>query len=130
MADTYNLTCFDCRESISLGKIYCFDSEGKPLDDFTCDGVWDRRSSTWNRQNELFGRAIEKFLILHRNHELRFVPEGVDELFESTLGFINDVDADEVIARPVDPEPDAVMERESWKEKIDTAQPPHPDDKK
>lgn len=73
----------------------------------------------WHKRDEYFGRVIEKFLILHRNHELRFVPEGVDEFLEDDLGFTDDVEGDDLLKEKVEPEVDWWKEKEVWQEKLE-----------
>lgn len=82
MAATYHLLCVDCLCYLSLGKVYWYTEEGAPLDGVRAQGVYDAEAGRWAARDETFGQAIEGFLIRHRNHELRFVPEGVDEMLE------------------------------------------------
>jgi hypothetical protein len=78
--------------------VYSVSQNEELLDIFTFDGVFADRDRIWHKRDEFFGQVIERYLILHRNHELRFVPEGVDEILEDTLGFIRDIQVEELFS--------------------------------
>lgn len=96
MASTYHLLCFDCRQYLSLGKVYSV-SEDDELHEWRLQGVYDEERGVWVSRDELFGRAVEGFLIRHRNHEIRFVPEGVDELLDTPNSSVQPVKVEEVV---------------------------------
>lgn len=118
MANNYHLICFDCRQSLSFGKVFWIDKAGRKLPVPSFDGVFDMAHREWHKRDAFFGEVMERFLIRHRNHELRFVPEGVDELLEGSLGYIEDVDADVIRNSRVDPEPDWDEELAEWQRRI------------
>ena len=118
MARNYLLICKTCQVSLSMGKAYWLAEDGSPLDDVTFDGVFSMAERKWHKRDEFFGRVLEKFLILHRNHELIFVPEGVDEYLEDYIGYIQDVDSKEILNEKVEPEVDWWEELQMWRRKV------------
>lgn len=118
MASTYHLLCFDCRRYLSLGKLYWLSSEGAPLGEIRLDGVYDAQRKRWTARDDLFGRAIEGFLIRHRNHEIRFVPEGVDELLETPAGAVQPLEAEVVVAPQQEGDVDPSGELEDWRRRL------------
>lgn len=121
MSRDYSLICKDCRVELHFGKVYWLDENHNPLEDTTFAGVHSWSGKKWHRRDEYFGKVMEKFLILHRNHHLMFVPEGVDEFMEDELGFIEALEADELLKAPVDPEVDWHKERSDWIHKLGKA---------
>ena len=115
MASIYHLLCFNCRIYLSLGKVYWSDEAGCALPETTLDGVFDEEGRAWHRRDELFGRAIEAFLLFHRNHELRFVPEGVDELLDTPESEVSPVDVGSILLDRSAGRPDAEVELENWR---------------
>lgn len=113
MAHTYHLLCFDCGVYLSMGKVHSIAEESTHLETATFDGVYEERSEERHKRDEIFGRAIEAFLIRHRNHELRFVPEGVDELLESASRSVRAVETQELLS-PCDVAYDAEAELARW----------------
>ena len=84
MSEVYLMTCFDCRVALSLGKLFSHDETGRYLGAYTLQGlavVAADGQRTFVR-DESYLQAVEGFLIHHRNHEIRLVPEGVHELLE------------------------------------------------
>ncbi|MEP7288935.1 MAG: hypothetical protein ABI947_24545 [Chloroflexota bacterium] len=94
------------------------DDNGHLLEDVTFDGVFDDDERKWHKRDIYFGKVMEKFLIAHRNHELRFVPEGVDELLENKLGFISNVESNDVLKNKIVPEVNWGKEKEDWEQKL------------
>src|SRR5687768_6857809 len=88
----------NCLIYLSLGKVFSRLEDGAPLGEVRLQGVYDETRKSWASRDELFGRAIEGFLIRHRNHEIRFVPEGVDELLESETSPVHSVDVNDVVS--------------------------------
>jgi hypothetical protein len=117
MAITYQFACIDCRQYLSLGKISWLDETGRPLGELTIDGVYDQDRRRWFKRDETFGRTVEGFLIRHRNHELRVVPEGVDELLSAGGAVFERVVPAQLVAPPEDGTVDPEGELESWKAK-------------
>lgn len=118
MSRDYHLMCLDCRIYLYMGKIYSMDDNGHLLEDVTFDGVFDDDERKWHKRDIYFGKVMEKFLIAHRNHELRFVPEGVDELLENKLGFISNVESNDVLKNKIVPEVNWGKEKEDWEQKL------------
>jgi hypothetical protein len=117
MAATYHLMCMDCGRYLSVGKVYWKSPTGAALGETTFDGIYDPGNKTWRKRDEMFGRTVEAFLIRHRNHELRFVPEGVDELLDTPERGFEPVDPGELTRQPGG-EPDPESELEAWKSKV------------
>ncbi|WP_437740788.1 hypothetical protein WMF39_34715 [Sorangium sp. So ce1504] len=113
----YELVCVDCKRSLGMGKIYWQDESGAPLESTTFDGVFNRATRQWHKRDEFFGRTIEAFLIQHRNHEIRFVPEGVDELIETGDEIVELLDPDEIIAAQNAVFPDPDQDLKEWEHK-------------
>ena len=61
---------------------------------------------------------LEAFLIVHRNHELRFVPEGVDEILEDTLGIFRGTHP-EVIEEAKQAKVNWTAEKHEWQQMIE-----------
>ncbi len=118
MASTYHLLCFDCRSYLSFGKVYRVSSDGSELPETTMDGVYDSQQKRWRTRDEFFGRVVEGFLIRHRNHEIRFVPEGVDELLDTPTTCVNALDAENVVS-PRDDNVDAARELANWRQRLE-----------
>ncbi|WP_017327377.1 hypothetical protein [Synechococcus sp. PCC 7336] len=119
MSRDYMLICFNCKTYLSFGKVYEEDKNGNLLDDITFDGIFEDKTRRWHKRDEFFGRVMEKFLILHRNHELRFVPEGVDEMLEIVDGKVVDRSEEEsILESPVVPGVDWWKEKEDWMNKF------------
>lgn len=115
MAGTYHLICVDCRAYLSLGKVHWQSESGEALDEVTIDGVFDPVERVWHRRDELFGRTVEGFLIRHRNHELRFVPEGVDEILEDGGDVFTPLDPQDVLWPTVECKVDPEREMAEWR---------------
>jgi hypothetical protein len=105
-----------------MGKVYSLDVNGAELEDATFDGAFDVAARCWHRRDAFFGKVIEKFLIHHRNHEIRFVPEGVDEYLEKKLGSIEGLDANGVLSLPRD-EPDWQSDLDLWRKNLGIPDP-------
>jgi hypothetical protein len=104
---------------LHLGKIIRFDSNRKPLGDAYLEGVVEHHSAVpRHSRDEYFARAVEAFLILHRNHELRVVPEGVDEMLEKTLGYFHAPSVQEIITEAKGTPVDWTGEKRMWQAKI------------
>ena len=117
MAATYHLICLDCSVYLSPGKVYSVTERGEHLGEVTVDGVYDPRDKRWHRRDEVFGCAMEGFLFRHRNHELRFVPEGVDELLDTVEKEVESLALDNVLSPNVD-EFDPASELDEWRRRL------------
>jgi hypothetical protein len=118
MASDYLLMCVECREYLHCGKVYSYgENEARVRPQF--DGLMS--VSTWSRhrRDEGFGLAIERFFIRHRNHELRFCPEGVDELLEKTGDEFKSLTMEDVDGYQFE-EVDAEHELKLWRERLKT----------
>jgi hypothetical protein len=118
MAATYHLLCFDCRRYLSLGKVFWVGEDGAPLGEVRVQGVYFQPERRWRSRDEQFSRAIEGFLIRHRNHELRFVPEGVDELLETSGAGAVPVELDEILAPDESVGVNEEAELQRWRERL------------
>jgi hypothetical protein len=119
MAGDYIFACFDCRVYLHLGKVCWLDSNNQPLDDVHVEGIIDHEFGVPRQnRNERFARTLEAFLIAHRNHELRFVPEGVDEMLEKSLGFFHGCSIQEVIAAARKAHIKWTAEKQAWEDKL------------
>ena len=118
MAKPYHLICFDCKLYLSLGGLYWRTQQDEILRDPTVAGIQTVADDFRHRRDELFAHVIEKFLIIHRNHELRFVPEGVDELLEATIGYVAASWSEDILDQKVDPFPDPYQEYKDWETRI------------
>ena len=76
-----------------------------------------------HKRDEIFGRAIEKFLIAHRNHRLVFAAEGLDEMLEGDIPQGPYVDADELLSLEIDPLPSPSEELRTWAKKLGKSWP-------
>lgn len=79
MSDTYSIVCIDCKTGVELGKtvyIQYKDIEKKSLG-FNLLGYSDNEKS-W-KPNKKECSTLQHFLILHRTHELRVLPDTVDK---------------------------------------------------
>lgn len=118
MGCTYHLFCFECLCYLSFGKLYWVDEAGNSLDTTTFDGIYDAEQRKWRKRDAYFGRAIEAFLIQHRNHEIRFVPEGVDELLEKHVEEIVSLEAEDLFQTHGIVGVDSEAELASWSSRL------------
>ncbi len=114
---TYHLLCFDCWQYLSLGKVYCV-FKGGEQHEWRMQGVFNEERRSWVSREQLFGRAVEGFLIRHRNHEIRFVPEGVDELLDTPISCVGALDVEEVVAPSAAIDVDADGELQEWASRL------------
>ena len=104
MSYLYYLTCIDCGIRLDLGKIACFDEGGNPKPWFL-SGWLDQTDRHRVFGGEL-GEIIQRFLILHRGHELRVLPDAfLDRADPERNLSVVDTAAD-VMEQKVVPEPD------------------------
>ncbi len=107
----YILFCADCGEEVTVGQLIRPD-ESKP-NDWCFRGAYFDDSHGWVDQLKLL-KIVEKFLILHRIHEIRLIPDalylGRDVHDNYTLDTIGNDKMSDVLDRPVVPEPDPYQE--------------------
>ncbi len=97
--------------------MYSHAENGAPLGEIRIQGVYDQNGRDWHSRDELFARVLEGMLIRHRGHELRFVPEGVDELLETVAGrSVEPLDVQDVISPMGDVDPE--KELAAWKDRL------------
>lgn len=73
MSYTFHLLCVDCLNVFDLGKVVTLDSEGLPVPPRY--GGWrDQSTGDWLEGSQLH-ELIAQWLLLHRGHEIRLVPE-------------------------------------------------------
>ena len=106
-----------------MGQIYWKSTGNEPLDDPTFFGVYLRADGKVHKRDEVFGRAMEKFLIAHRNHHLMFAPEGLDEMLEGEMPEGPYVEADELLSLEIDPLPSPSEELSAWAKKLGKSWP-------
>lgn len=110
MAAYYHLICFDCLEDMVLGKTVCFDKDHKAIP-WQFDGAMDTRT------NYLDG--LERFLLLHRGHEIRVLPEPLAHDLDSEVplklvDLLGEPKFQTYVKAPVQPEPDPRAESEAF----------------
>ncbi len=104
----------DCSRYLSFGKVYSFDEHGKPLGATVYDGLYEKETGKRHKADDFFGRVMEAFLILHRNHEIRFVPEGVDELLETPSRPVEAMDPSTLVGGQATIDLDPEAELQAW----------------
>lgn len=115
MGDYYCLTCYDCREELGLGKAVC---QGDDDEKFPWQFSAFRPGSHWVDGGDA-GQIIGRFLLLHRGHELRVLADPLPELLAADQASAfrhvgEDASFDEYLTRPLEPEPDAEEEWQSF----------------
>ena len=104
MGNLYNIICINCVSVLPLGKLYKYDENDREVP-WKIGGKRDSGTNRWIEDEELL-RLVERFLILHRGHELIFVPDS----------FLDQVDPD-----------DKMQEMETVSQLMDQAIVPEPD---
>lgn len=110
----YDLVCLDCREAFHLGKTHCKDENYQEVG-WQFSGI--RIDGGGRLEKGALFATIARFLLLHRCHEIRVLPEhttiyDVDpDMKLKDIG--EDIPLTEFLARPVAPEPDPEAE---WKQ--------------
>ncbi|NES21399.1 MAG: hypothetical protein F6K41_21335 [Symploca sp. SIO3E6] len=111
MSHTYHLICIDCKKVLDLGKIANLDETGCSIPwMFTgfrdqCDGHRIKNDQLW--------KLVERFLILHRGHELRVVSEAFLDR-EDKEGLLHYIDsAEELLQLEIEPEPDDIRDADA-----------------
>lgn len=111
MSHTYHLICISCREVVDVGKIIDTDESGAPRP-LGFGGWRDQTTGAWMSGGALY-EVLERWLILHRGHELRVVSEPFLDRVDPD-GRIRYVDsASEVLGRPVAPYPDDELDADA-----------------
>jgi hypothetical protein len=105
----YQMLCVDCGEVLSLGKVARRNEHGQTVPwYFGGFGDYNQSSATWTwiGAGELW-LLVERFMLLHRGHELRVLPSVLVETIdpEGRLAHIIDNLA-EFRERPINPAPD------------------------
>lgn len=105
----YDLVCRDCRVNLGMGCPVNDSDELRP-NEWVLDAILDMDFGT-----ELFGRAVAKFLILHRNHRISYVPtEAIGYLEQLDGGGYMPQSAEGVLAQPVEPPLQPRQEAAKW----------------
>src|SRR6266487_1745029 len=121
MSRDYDIVCCTCRVVIGLGKIHNPTPDSPQPEKWAFGGVFldaDWREVGRHGGDDVFCQVLQKFLILHRNHEIRVVPEGVSDYWEGTLGPFTPVEPEAILAAPLNPPLDWAAEREHWRQVI------------
>jgi len=109
MSRLYHLLCVDCGEVLSLGKVARRDERGQLTPSQVGRfGDYDRASAAWSwTGGEQLWRLVQRFMMLHRGHELRVIPfELLDTIDpDGRLSHVIDY-LSEFRQRQIDPEPD------------------------
>ncbi|HNO80471.1 MAG TPA: hypothetical protein PKN33_20680 [Phycisphaerae bacterium] len=109
MADTYSLTCLKCNVALELGGLFSTDENGVHVEELESTGMKENSTKAIHKYDEFVARALCKFLLLHRNHELRCISTTGEDYFIGTDGFIADLEAEDLVktlvsAESFDPE--------------------------
>jgi len=111
MSNTYHVICVPCREVMGVGKIVDMTQSGSPRP-LGFGGWRDPQSDEWP-SGLSFLRLLERWLILHRGHEIRVVPDEFLARADPDAGFHYIHSAAEVMDRPVVPYPDSELDVEN-----------------
>lgn len=98
MSRNYLLASLDGKRTLSFGKVYWMDEQGVELEDVVFDGLYEFEKRQWHRLDTYFVKAVEQFLEMHREQEIRFVPEGVEQFLEDSIGFVEDMESDDLVS--------------------------------
>ena len=93
----YDLICRDCRVNLSMGCPINDSDDFRP-DQWILDAIIDMEFGS-----EFYSKVVAKFLILHRNHRISFIPNEAIGYFEQLDGWYKPQSAEEVLAQPLDP---------------------------
>jgi hypothetical protein len=104
MSYTYHLVCIDCRVILDLGKIIAIDEDGRDIPwQF---GGWIDLDTHERLEAASLDSAVERFLILHRGHELRVVPDRYLAKADPECQLRRIETVAELFSQPISPEPD------------------------
>lgn len=119
---TYDLICRDCRVNLSMGYPANDTDELLP-DRWDLSGIssdTDFHEVGVHHGDEFYCRVFAKFLILHRNHRISFIPsEAVGYLEELDKGWYKPLSPDDVLAQLLDPPFLPRQEAQEWKQRAD-----------
>lgn len=103
---SYELVCVDCAEVLILGKIVHSDFKGKeaPWSFGGFDELVDGRRRRIGGIELL--RLVERFILLHRCHEIRLLPEPLSIRLNSEMRQRIIRSAEELFGREMEPQPD------------------------
>jgi hypothetical protein len=85
MSNSYYLVCMECKTGIHLGKTVCARYKDVNKDTYGFSSLGHTSGNSWHGTEESFA-DLQHFLILHRTHELRVLPDTVD-VYATDLGF-------------------------------------------
>lgn len=104
MSYTYHFVCVDCRVILDLGKIVTIDEDGRDIPwQF---GGWIDLDTRERLQAATLGSVVERFLILHRGHELRVVSDSYLAMADPVCKLRRIETAAELFSQAISPEPD------------------------
>lgn len=113
MAASYNLVCKTCRVFLPMGNVFNV-MENKEVP-WQTSGILMKDEGRWHSQDAVVAKVLDRFLILHRNHDLTFVSDYVlHNILSAQLGTIQWVTGDEVLRQELNPTPDPVAESAAW----------------
>jgi hypothetical protein len=114
MGDAYNFFCKTCKVCLPMGKLYQHDRSDRDKT-WQMSGVYSKITDRSHSHDAVEAAVLEKFLILHRNHELTLAPENlIDILSHVHAGPITYVTADQIMAASVTPDPVRAVELGFW----------------
>lgn len=116
MSVCYSLVCFDCKVELSFGKLYDYDENNHELEYPHMMGIRDWKTDEYHIDDSYFCECLTRFLVVHRNHELRFVPDIIDGVFEDDIGVIEEwMDGEYTSSRESGKDYDPYQETNQWK---------------
>jgi hypothetical protein len=102
MSSAYHLACVDCAEAILLGKVVQMDESGRAVDPHFAG--WSDEPA-YREHAAGFARILMRFMIHHRCHELRVLPENLIDEVDPEGILLSHLDDDEVRLRPLSSDP-------------------------
>src|SRR4051812_13162412 len=115
----YDLICRDCRTNLGMGCPINDTDEFLP-DHWDLTGIHsdaDFREIGLHHGDELYCRVFAKFLIIHRNHRISFIPSEAIGYLEELDGPYKPQSPEEVLAQPLDPPFGQGDEIEVWEKR-------------
>ena len=79
MSIDYNLVCVDCGEALHFGKSQKIKSRFHHTNSFGVSAIGNA-TKDFSEENQRFLIALQHFLLVHRQHELRFLPDSISEV--------------------------------------------------
>lgn len=93
MGISYKLVCIDCGESFHIGKSHKLQSEFHKIPSYGFSNIGSL-DGEFSNNHKKFLIGIQHFLILHRQHELRVLPDNTVAV-QNTWTWFDDFDISE-----------------------------------